>query len=133
MLIVNFASFKSSHSVKLQSFFTGRTLTTDLDFVCDEEKNALVSLTQTVLMIGAFFGFVGGFFADKYGRRPVCLVMAIAFTLSLAVNTSENFVHTIPPRKNRQFLEYRLTSLKGSWVNLKRGGIHAFCPSKYIK
>lgn len=61
-----------------------KTIINEWSLVCDRQYWA--GLTQTVHIFGSIFGFCGGVFGDKYGRRKAVLVFAFLLTISLLVS-----------------------------------------------
>ena len=65
------SSLNSSYECAYSQTLYGLTIVTELNLVCD--KFYLVSVSQTMFMVGSLFTFFGGWFSDRYGRRKVCL------------------------------------------------------------
>jgi hypothetical protein len=63
--------------------FYGRTIITEWKLICDQHYWA--SVTQTLHMFGSIFGFYGGVFGDRYGRRRSVLIFSFLLTATLLV------------------------------------------------
>ncbi|XP_071063889.1 solute carrier family 22 member 22-like [Dasypus novemcinctus] len=62
-----------------QSIFTS-TIVTKWDLICD--KQSLKSLSQCIFMVGQMIGSpVSGYFADRFGRKPVLLCFSLLLGL----------------------------------------------------
>ena len=64
------SSLNNSYECVYSHSLYGLTIVNELDLICD--KFYLVSLSQTMFMVGSLFTFFGGWFSDRYGRRKVC-------------------------------------------------------------
>ena len=63
------------------------TIASDWNLVCD--RGWLVASTQAAYFVGLFTGVIGGFFSDRYGRRPAslgCLILLIINRVFLALS-----------------------------------------------
>ena len=63
------------------TYYYDKTIITELNLVC--ERKYLAGLTQTSHILGATFGFCGGIFGDKYGRRKSTLFFSLLLTTCL--------------------------------------------------
>ena len=61
-----------------------KTIITDWNLICD--KNYMASLTQTIHILGSIFGFFGGIFGDRYGRKRSVIIFSFALTICLLVS-----------------------------------------------
>lgn len=58
-----------------------KTIITEWNLICDKQYKA--GLTQTIHIFGSIFGFCGGVFGDRYGRRKSVLVFSFLLTFTL--------------------------------------------------
>ncbi|XP_007941623.1 steroid transmembrane transporter SLC22A24-like [Orycteropus afer afer] len=74
-----------------QSIFTS-TIVTQWDLVCD--KKSFKSLSQSIFFTGQMMGTpISGYFADRFGRKPVLLCFSLLFGL---FGTCSLFASTFP-------------------------------------
>ena len=72
---------ESPYECEWDTKYYGLTIINEWNLICDNYH--LASLTQTIFMIGALLSFFVGYFSDKYGRRKVCLTLAILMCSSI--------------------------------------------------
>ncbi len=72
---------ESPYECEWDTKYYGLTIINEWNLICDHYH--LASLTQTIFMIGALLSFFVGYFSDKYGRRKVCLTLAILMCSSI--------------------------------------------------
>jgi MFS family permease len=64
--------------------YYGSTIINDWNLICN--RHYLAGLTQTVHIFGSIFGFCGGVFGDKYGRKRASFWFATMLTFTLLIS-----------------------------------------------
>jgi OCT family organic cation transporter-like MFS transporter 4/5 len=67
---------------KYDKTYYGQTVINEWNLICD--KQFLASIPQTIYMVGTFSCFGIGFFSDKFGRKPLLLMLCIFLSLNLS-------------------------------------------------
>ncbi|CAF1009648.1 unnamed protein product [Brachionus calyciflorus] len=57
------------------------SIITDWNLIC--EKQFMAGLTQTIHILGSIFGFFGGIFGDRYGRKRAVIIFSFLLTTCL--------------------------------------------------
>ncbi len=65
---------------RLDHSFYGKTMIDEWGFQCKHIRKA--SLVTSVYMASMLFTFVGGYIGDKYGRRKICILAAMAMSFA---------------------------------------------------
>ena len=79
----NISNNSSNFTCYFDKHYYDKTIIIDFNLVCD--RKYLAGLTQTGHILGATFGFCGGIFGDKYGRRKSTLLFSLLLTLCLVL------------------------------------------------
>jgi MFS family permease len=67
---------------KYEKTHYGKTVINEWNLICD--RQFLAGIPQTIYMIGTFSCFGIGFFSDKFGRRPLLLMLCIFLSINLS-------------------------------------------------
>ena len=73
----------SHFSCKHDQEFYGTTIVNDWKLVC--EKSYLVTLSQTLFLVGGISGFISGFVSDKYGRKRASIIFLFMYQIVLVL------------------------------------------------
>jgi MFS family permease len=73
----------TNYTCSFDTQYYDKTIITEYNLVC--ERQYLAGLTQTSHILGSTFGFCGGIFGDKYGRRKSTLLFSFLLTVCLIV------------------------------------------------
>ena len=88
------SNLTTRNECRFDNEYYGETIITEWNLICDREY--LVSLTQTLHMIGAICSFFTGYFGDRYGRRKTTLVFLTILCIILGISElfSSQFFNT---------------------------------------
>lgn len=73
-----------NYECKYDNTYYGETIITEWNLIC--ERNFLVSVSQTVHMVGSLCSVFCGWLGDRYGRRRYTLVTLLLLSITLAVS-----------------------------------------------
>ncbi len=74
----------TSHYVcRFDDEYYGTTIVNDWKLVC--EKSHLITLGQTLFLVGGVSGFISGFVSDKYGRKRASVIFLLMYQIVLVL------------------------------------------------
>lgn len=104
--------FLSNFAILLLGFFRiyddsmyGRTTVTDWNLIC--LKSHLKAVTQNVFILGTGCSLFTGILSDRFGRKPVLMVLILVMVLVL--NTTQFLMHTPALSINQKFIIFTIS------------------------